>query len=239
MDDDDDVVSPSSAATSPTPDGGGEQDKRRSKKKKKKSHSASPSKSRGPLVMERIGLLVVKARVLIADWLPRLSDYPRNACTECRTNVRGSLKRAALIVWILIILLSLLNLLGLAPSMPSFQTEAVEPTELASEEPVAEEIIVQKLPAAKSQKVNLAMERDFGCRELECIAQCNGKAKPKCLKSRSCVIERDKICQKRCRKARYLVVLFPCARLLHLLHDCMKFFVDAKIGARMNPIWGT
>jgi hypothetical protein len=61
---------------------------------------------------------------------------------------------------------------------------------------------VQKLPGKKSAKLSLAMEKDFGCRELQCVAQCNGKAKPKCLKSKSCVSERDKICQKRCRKTR-------------------------------------
>jgi hypothetical protein len=64
-----------------------------------------------------------------------------------------------------------------------------------------EEIIIQK-PGKKIPKVNLSMEKDFGCREIMCVAQCNGKAKPKCLKSRSCVSERDKICLKRCRKSR-------------------------------------
>jgi len=181
----------------------GDEEKRRSKKKKKKTHSNSPTaKSRGPLLSERAQGSFLRARSILGDALARLD--PRGAILEARLNARGVLRRVGFLLWIIIIVFSLLNLLGLAPALPSMQSEPAEPVDTlgVSEEPVVEEIIVQKLPAAKSQIVNLALERDFGCRELECIAQCNGKAKPKCLKSRSCVIERDKICQKRCRKAR-------------------------------------
>ncbi|KAH9255205.1 hypothetical protein BASA81_006645 [Batrachochytrium salamandrivorans] len=51
-------------------------------------------------------------------------------------------------------------------------------------------------------KFSIQKEREFGCKEVSCIAECNGKAKPKCLKSKSCVAERYHICHKRCRKTR-------------------------------------
>jgi len=179
------------------------EEKRRAKKKKKKhASSASPSKSRGWVISDKIAALapaVARVRAVLGEALSRAPD-PRTTISDCRSHM--TLKRFAFMLWMLVIFFSLLNLLGVAPALPSFSAEAAEPMEsVTSEEPVAEEIIVQKLPGPQ-KKINLAMERDFGCRELECIAACNGKAKPKCLKSRSCVIERDKICQKRCRKAR-------------------------------------
>lgn len=66
----------------------------------------------------------------------------------------------------------------------------------------SEEVIVQKLPVRKAITFDEAMERDLGCRELMCVSKCNAVALPKCLKSESCALERDKICQKRCRKTR-------------------------------------
>lgn len=66
---------------------------------------------------------------------------------------------------------------------------------------VDDEVIVQKV-AKEIPKMSIADERRFGCKEVSCIAECNGKAKPKCLKSKSCVAERYHICHKRCRRTR-------------------------------------
>ena len=65
-----------------------------------------------------------------------------------------------------------------------------------------EEDLKQVLPSKNKKRFDKRTERSLGCQELECIAACNAKGKPKCLKSKSCRETRDKICHKRCRKAR-------------------------------------
>mmetsp|Transcript_9356 Transcript_9356/g.11212 ORF Transcript_9356/g.11212 Transcript_9356/m.11212 type:complete len:317 (+) Transcript_9356:177-1127(+) len=67
-----------------------------------------------------------------------------------------------------------------------------------------EDIPAQVLPVAPKQgnKVNKKLERQLACEELQCVNACNKKIKPKCAKSTSCRKERDKLCHRRCRKAR-------------------------------------
>lgn len=60
----------------------------------------------------------------------------------------------------------------------------------------------QQISAVKVFKFTRQMERDAACVELDCQAKCKNKRISKCGKSKSCITEREKICRKRCRKAR-------------------------------------
>lgn len=115
---------------------------------------------------------------------------------------RSNSPRAMKLQLAMLVLGTLLVVLVFASSVMDLGLQDLEePTQvMAVVEP--EEIIVQHLPGKKSARMNAVIEKDFGCKEIQCVAQCNSKAKPKCLKSRSCVAERDKICQKRCRATR-------------------------------------
>lgn len=75
--------------------------------------------------------------------------------------------------------------------------------DVIEEEVEEEEIVQQHIPMSKEgNKLNKRLERKLACEEAKCVDACNQKIKPKCAKSRSCRNERDKICKRRCRKAR-------------------------------------
>ena len=165
--------------------------KKKSSSKSKSDKSTSPSNgvptgTTGPSFAGKIALRVGDSISTVREHMVMVTD------------IRNTSRKAMMTRVLLLVLLSI-TVMGIGQSF--FFGEDTPPP-AAAPEPEPEEVIVQKLPGKKSQKVNLAMEKDFACRELQCVAQCNGKAKPKCLKSRSCVAERDKICQKRCRKTR-------------------------------------
>ena len=91
----------------------------------------------------------------------------------------------------------------------TFHSSSYNLTHLSSQEDAEEEeeeaevLVQQHIPATKEgNKLNKRLERKLACEELKCIDACNQKIKPKCAKSRSCRNDRDKICKRRCRKAR-------------------------------------
>jgi hypothetical protein len=62
-------------------------------------------------------------------------------------------------------------------------------------------VSLQRDPAS-DKKFSLTQESDFGCKELQCIANCQGEGSRDCLQSPSCISGHRKICLKRCRKTR-------------------------------------
>ena len=70
----------------------------------------------------------------------------------------------------------------------------------SEEEAIPQQVIAS--PVKEGNKVNKKLERKLACEEVTCIDACNKKIKPKCAKSRNCRNDRDKICHRRCRKAR-------------------------------------
>jgi hypothetical protein len=171
-------------------------------KKKKKSSSSSSSKkaersspTTGGDSSPTVVIAVVGSSILskLTEPLKKIRDSILSAANLSNQSPRATLTRVLFLVILCIIVMGIGNNLSMSTEIKPIQAIA---------EPEPEEVIVQKLPGKANKKITTAMEKDFGCRELQCVAQCNGKAKPKCLKSRSCVSERDKICQKRCRKTR-------------------------------------
>lgn len=136
-----------------------------------------------------------------------------------------------LYAWVVIVLVSVLSLLGfpLNPfpadsgvvsdtnadnqgtiqgmmNMFSFASEeSADKDEDDKKKEEEEDIIPQQiLPDAPKMgnKVNKKLERELACVEVTCQNDCNKKIKPKCAKSASCRKEREKLCRRRCRKAR-------------------------------------
>lgn len=97
---------------------------------------------------------------------------------------------------------SLWNVIGDVFSGEEEKGEHVEGEENkeAEDEPIPEQVIAT--PVKEGNKLNKKLERKLACEEVACIDACNKKIKPKCAKSRNCRNERDKICHRRCRKAR-------------------------------------
>jgi hypothetical protein len=160
-------------------------------KKKKKSSSKKGEKGSSSSIAVVVG--PSKLMQLVQDAVSKLREVLVLATNPANTSRKATFTRVIILVF-----LSLMIMSAFFSSTMAVEEQEVAPTA----EPEPEEVIVQKLPGKRNNKFTTALEKDFGCRELQCVAQCNGKAKPKCLKSKSCVAERDKICLKRCRKTR-------------------------------------
>mmetsp|Transcript_7486 Transcript_7486/g.13032 ORF Transcript_7486/g.13032 Transcript_7486/m.13032 type:complete len:353 (-) Transcript_7486:137-1195(-) len=83
---------------------------------------------------------------------------------------------------------------------------AVDPdAEVAGgEEPEAAEAIpeMQNYAEKKSGKIDKAKEKILACEEVDCENSCNKKTAPKCIAKKACRTDREKLCKRRCRKAR-------------------------------------
>ena len=138
-------------------------------------------------------------------------------CNDLKRDKRRAAVKVFVVVWAVAILLSLLSLAGVRPaervgaalsslranSDSSATLDAESVADAISEGPEEEEEdLAQKLPKAKTTKVDRKFEESFGCEEAKCTVSCIDKAKDKCKKSRSCSAEREKICKRRCRKTR-------------------------------------
>jgi len=75
-------------------------------------------------------------------------------------------------------------------------------------EGIAEEKSEDEIPAMqgyevkKPNKINKAKEKELACKEVDCNKACMKKITPKCEKKKSCRSDREKICKRRCSKAR-------------------------------------
>ena len=123
--------------------------------------------------------------------------------------------RIFIAIWCTCVLVAALNLLGFrvrpVESFKSGINSIVELTKGKPPEtpaPTAGLLKLEQLhlkdgaPKKRDRKAEKALEIRFACGEVDCIDKCNRKIKPKCAKSKSCRNERNKICHKRCRRAR-------------------------------------
>ncbi|GBG33831.1 Hypothetical Protein FCC1311_100542 [Hondaea fermentalgiana] len=70
----------------------------------------------------------------------------------------------------------------------------------AAEDPEA--IPEQVFDSKKPIKLNKQKEKELACKMEDCITSCNKKITAKCAAKKSCKTDREKICRKRCMKAR-------------------------------------
>lgn len=61
---------------------------------------------------------------------------------------------------------------------------------------------MQSFEAKKPVKLNKAKEKELACKMEDCITSCNKKITSKCAARKTCKTDREKVCRKRCMKAR-------------------------------------
>jgi len=135
-------------------------------KKKKKSSSKKGEKSSSSSTASVVINPASKIGTLLSEYSQKLRGLLSSA-----TNLSNTTRQATMARVVFLVILTCI-IIGFGINM-SLAGEEQEMAPVVAPEP--EEVIVQKLPGKKSAKLSLAMEKDFGCRELQCVAQCNGK----------------------------------------------------------------
>eukprot|EP00516_Mucochytrium_quahogii_P005218 CAMPEP_0203763032 /NCGR_PEP_ID=MMETSP0098-20131031/15755_1 /ASSEMBLY_ACC=CAM_ASM_000208 /TAXON_ID=96639 /ORGANISM=" , Strain NY0313808BC1" /LENGTH=287 /DNA_ID=CAMNT_0050657635 /DNA_START=38 /DNA_END=898 /DNA_ORIENTATION=- len=140
---------------------------------------------------------------------------------DCKSDRTRSVKlKACLYIWLVALGLSILSLMGVFGNNTSgseglmgrvrsnFAVDEAAIEKVSDVKSKAETDAPEGVPemqgyeVKKSNKLNRAFEKELACKEVECQESCNKKVKANCAAKKACMSDRQKICKRRCLKAR-------------------------------------